>query len=144
MLPTRSLLSSVTESTPSSFTRAPPTPSIHLSLWALETDDTYEPLILAASPLVQSISFPERQDISFDTSILQPTASVYTSQEQSRTEYDYQEPFERIAIDYLFLFLFSNTNSNCIRIISVPCSYGPLPFVASFAVHDGGNTVTVS
>jgi hypothetical protein len=29
---------------------------------------------------VLSISFPEPQDISFDTSILQPIASAYTSQ----------------------------------------------------------------
>src|SRR6202789_1703472 len=54
------------------------------SLWAPETNDTYESSILAASPSVQSISFPEPQDISFDTSILRPTASAYTSQEPSR------------------------------------------------------------
>jgi hypothetical protein len=83
-LPTTSLLSSVTELTPSTLTRAPPSPSIHSSLWALETDDTYKSSILAASPSVQSISFPEPQDISFDTSILRPTASGYTSQEPSR------------------------------------------------------------
>jgi hypothetical protein len=72
-LPTTSLLSSVTESTPSILTpsshpaspRAPPSPSIRESLWAPETDDTYESSILAASPLVQPISFPETQDISF-------------------------------------------------------------------------------
>ncbi|KAN0109149.1 hypothetical protein V8E52_009580, partial [Russula decolorans] len=92
-LPTTSLLSSVTESTPSSLTpsphpaspRAPPSPSIRECLWAPETDDTYESSILAASPSVQSIYFLEHQHISFDTSsILWPTASAYTSQESSR------------------------------------------------------------
>jgi hypothetical protein len=34
------------------------------SLWAPEADDTYESSILAASPSVQPISFPELQDIS--------------------------------------------------------------------------------
>jgi hypothetical protein len=45
-----------------------------------ETDDTYESSILVASPSVRSrhIPFPEPQDISFDTSILRPTASAYT------------------------------------------------------------------
>jgi hypothetical protein len=63
--------------------RAPPSP-LSESLWAPETDDTYESSILAASPSVQSISFPKPQDISFDTSILRPTASAYISQELSR------------------------------------------------------------
>jgi hypothetical protein len=92
MLPTMSLLSSVPESTPSTLTpspdpaspRAPPSPSIRESLWpgAPETDDIYESPILAASPSVQSTSFPEPQDISLDdTSILRPTASAYNSQE---------------------------------------------------------------
>src|SRR6202789_3975276 len=91
-LPMTSLLSSVTKSTPSTLTpspdpaspRAPHSLSIRESLWAPETDDTYEPSILAASPSVQCISFPETQDISFDTSILQSTASAYNSQEPSR------------------------------------------------------------
>ena len=45
--------------------RAPPDPSIRESLWAPETDDTHESSILAAFPSVQSISFPEPQDISY-------------------------------------------------------------------------------
>ncbi|KAI9513417.1 hypothetical protein F5148DRAFT_4214 [Russula earlei] len=86
-LPTTSLLSSVTESTPTTITpsrRAPSSPSIRESLWAAETDDTYESSILRASPSVQSLAFPEGPDISFDTSFLRPTASAYTSQEPSR------------------------------------------------------------
>ncbi|KAH9968144.1 hypothetical protein BC827DRAFT_474712 [Russula dissimulans] len=90
-LPTTSLLSSVTESTPTTITlsrasppRVPSSPSIRESLWATETDDTYESSILRASPSVQSIAFPEGPDISFDTSFLRPTASAYTSQEPSR------------------------------------------------------------
>ena len=90
-LPT--MTTTVTESTPSTITpsrrsasppRAPSSPSIRESLWALETDDTYESSILRASPSVQSIAFPEGPDTSFDTSFLRPTASAYTSQEPSR------------------------------------------------------------
>ena len=51
---------------------------------SLPADDTYGSLIPAASPLVQSISFPEPQNISFDTSTLWSTASACTSQESSR------------------------------------------------------------
>jgi hypothetical protein len=72
---TMSLLTSVTESTPSTLTpsppaspRAPPSPFIRESLWAPETDDIYESSILVASPSVQSIYFPEPQDISSDMS----------------------------------------------------------------------------
>ena len=92
-LPTTTLLSTVTESTPSTITpsrgsarsRAPTSPStIHGSLWAPETDDTYESSILRASPSVQSVAFPEGPDISFDTSFLRPTASAYSSQERTR------------------------------------------------------------
>jgi hypothetical protein len=90
-LPTTTLLSTVTESTPSTITasrrtasQAPSSTSVHSSLWAPETDDTYESSILRASPSVQSIAFPEGPDISFDTSFLRPTASAYTSQEPSR------------------------------------------------------------
>ncbi|KAH9993287.1 hypothetical protein BJV74DRAFT_884401 [Russula compacta] len=91
-LPTTSLLSSVTESTPSSITpsrRTASTPRVPSSptmshLWAPETDDSYESSVLRASPSVQSIAFPEGPDISFDTSFLRPTASAYTSQEPSR------------------------------------------------------------
>ena len=89
-MPTTTLLSSVTESTPSIITasrrssRAPSSPTIHSSLWAPETDDTYESSVLRASPSVQSVAFPEGPDISFDTSFLRPTASAYTSQEPSR------------------------------------------------------------
>ena len=87
-LPSTSLLSSVTESTPSTITRSgrppPSSPSIRESLWAPETDDTYESSVLRASPSVQSIAFPEGPDISFDTSFLRPTASAYSSQERSR------------------------------------------------------------
>src|SRR6266702_1680091 len=91
-LPTTSLLTSVTESTPSTMisrrsasSRVPSSPSsIRESLWAPETDDTYESSILRASPSVQSMAFPEGPDISFDTSFLRPTASAYTSQEPSR------------------------------------------------------------
>ena len=90
-LPTTSLLSHrvgpkqpyTVVSCQSSTPRAPPSSSIRESLWAPETDDTYEPSILAASPSVQSVSFPQPQDISFDASILRPTASAYTSQEPS-------------------------------------------------------------
>ena len=71
-LPTTSLLLSVTESTPSSLTpslhpaspQSPPSPSIRGSLWAPKTDDTYESSIIAASPLVQFISFPKPQESS--------------------------------------------------------------------------------
>ncbi|KAH9169356.1 hypothetical protein EDB89DRAFT_1479631 [Lactarius sanguifluus] len=92
-LPTTTLLSSVTESTPSTISsrrpvspRALSSPSVSISgsHWAPETDDTYESSILRASPSVQSIAFPEGPDISFDTSFLRPTASAYTSQEPSR------------------------------------------------------------
>jgi hypothetical protein len=61
-----SLLSLVTESTPSSLTPSPYPEVLEFllvllseSLWAPETDDTYESSILVASPSVQSISFPE-------------------------------------------------------------------------------------
>ena len=85
-LPTTTMTTtSVTESTPSTVTpRVPSSPSIRESLWAPETDDTYESSILRASPSVQSVAFPEGPDISFDTSFLRPTASAYTSREQSR------------------------------------------------------------
>jgi hypothetical protein len=92
-LPTTTLLSTVTESTPSTITasrgsarsRAPTSPStVHGSLWAPETDDTYESSVLRASPSVQSIAFPEGPDTSFDTSFLRPTASAYSSQERTR------------------------------------------------------------
>jgi len=80
-----STTTSVTESTPSTMTpRVPSSPSIRESLWAPETDDTYESSILRASPSVQSVAFPEGPDISFDTSFLRPSASAYTSREQSR------------------------------------------------------------
>ena len=57
-----------------------------------KTDNTYESSILAASPSVQSVSFPEPQDISFDTSILRPTTFAYTSQEPSRLSTIYKSP----------------------------------------------------
>ena len=86
-LPTMLLLTSITKSTPSVLHRHLILQVLkHLlvllseRLWAPETDDTYKPLILVASPSVQSIAFPELQDISFGTSILRPTASAYTSQ----------------------------------------------------------------
>jgi len=62
----------------------PSSPSIRESLWAPETDDTYESSILWASPLVQAVAFPEGPDIFFNTSIFHPTASAYMSQEQSQ------------------------------------------------------------
>jgi hypothetical protein len=65
-LPTTSLLTSVTESTPSSLTPSPhpASPSIRESLWAPETDYTYESSILAASPSVQSISMLSKPFVS--------------------------------------------------------------------------------
>ncbi|KAI9453128.1 hypothetical protein BJY52DRAFT_1399705 [Lactarius psammicola] len=92
LLPTTSILTSVTESTPrtmisccSASSQVPASPtSIRESLWAPETDDTYESSILRASSSVQSLAFPEGPDNSFDTSFLRPTASAYTSQEPSR------------------------------------------------------------
>ena len=76
-------------------------PSIRESLWAPETDDTYELSILWASPSVQSIAFPERPDISFDTSFLRPMASAYSSQEQSRlSTIDESPSSESPAITY--------------------------------------------
>ncbi|KAA1474371.1 hypothetical protein DENSPDRAFT_882747 [Dentipellis sp. KUC8613] len=97
-LPTTSLLSSVTESTPTSMTPSeqseggslpsphpvPPSPSIRESLWAPETDDSYESSLLRASPSVQSMALPEGADVSFDTSFLRPTASPFSSQDFGR------------------------------------------------------------
>ncbi|KAI0037086.1 hypothetical protein K488DRAFT_81579 [Vararia minispora EC-137] len=60
------------------------TPSIRESMWATETDISYESSILAASPSVQSIAFPEGPDISFDTSFLRPSASAMTSPDVRR------------------------------------------------------------
>ncbi|KAH9019155.1 hypothetical protein EDB84DRAFT_1625461 [Lactarius hengduanensis] len=74
-LPTTTLLSSVTESTPSTISlrhlvspRVPSSPSVSISRshWAPETD-----------------AFPEGPDISFNTSFLRPTASARTSQRPS-------------------------------------------------------------
>ena len=83
-LPCCYCLSTLTRSRRTESSRAPSSPSIRESLWSPETDDTYESSILRASPLVQSIAFPEGLDISFNTSFLRPTASAYSSQEQSR------------------------------------------------------------
>jgi hypothetical protein len=117
MLPTTSLLSSVTESTPCTLTlsphpalanpRAPPSSSIQESLWAPTTDGAYESSILAASPSVQSIYFPEPQ----------------ASQEPRRLSTIDESPSSESPYHSLFLSLvtFSNADSNCIRVItSVP------------------------
>ena len=62
---TKTLLSSATESTPSTITtscrstsRAPSSPTVHPSLWAPETDYTCESSILRAYPSVHSVAFP--------------------------------------------------------------------------------------
>ncbi|KAI0692708.1 hypothetical protein BC835DRAFT_31415 [Cytidiella melzeri] len=57
-------------------------PTIPESIWAPETDRSYESSVLRASPSTRSIAVPEGQDFSFETSIFRPT-SVVTSGEVS-------------------------------------------------------------
>lgn len=89
-VPSTPLLSSITESsvtpdeqipeserTPTSArarsTRTPSSISVRESLWAPETDLSYESSMLRASPSVQSVAVLEGPDQSFDTSFLRPT-----------------------------------------------------------------------
>jgi hypothetical protein len=80
-------LTSITESdvtsdglTPPSPPSLPPSsPSIHLSLWAPETNESYESSVLRASPSVGSLALPEGLDTSFETSIMRPSGSVVSS-----------------------------------------------------------------
>ncbi|TCD63586.1 hypothetical protein EIP91_005194 [Steccherinum ochraceum] len=58
-------------------------PSIPESMWAAETDESYESSMLRASPSVQSMALPEGLDTSFETSFLRPSASVMTSEASS-------------------------------------------------------------
>ncbi|KZT04943.1 uncharacterized protein LAESUDRAFT_702914 [Laetiporus sulphureus 93-53] len=93
-LPSMSSISSPTESSvtptssslltptvPSTLRRSPipPSPSVPESLWAAESDGSYESSLLRASPSVQSLALPEGVDASFDTSFLRPTSSVPSS-----------------------------------------------------------------
>ncbi|KAI0943617.1 hypothetical protein AcW1_002739 [Taiwanofungus camphoratus] len=75
--------SQLTPSIPSTIEQ-PPTPSspaIPESLWAAESDESYESSLLRASPSVQSLALPEGPDTSFETSFLRPSGSVYSSQD---------------------------------------------------------------
>ena len=58
---------------------SPPPPSTYESLWASETDNTYESSILRPSPSVRSIALPEPVNESFESSFMRPTES-YISQ----------------------------------------------------------------
>jgi hypothetical protein len=108
----------VTESTPSIMTSSPST-RVQESLWAAETDDTYESSILRASPSVQSMAFPEGPDISFDTSFLRPTASAYSSREQSRLSRIDESPLsESTSITY-------SSASHSLTPVSVSASVTP-------------------
>ena len=55
------------------------TPSVRESLWASETDVSYDSSMLLPSPSIISIPLPEPVDASFDTSFMRPTGSVMTS-----------------------------------------------------------------
>ncbi|EPQ51904.1 hypothetical protein GLOTRDRAFT_140838 [Gloeophyllum trabeum ATCC 11539] len=59
----------------------PPSPSIRESLWAPESDRSYESSILQASPSVLSIAVPEGPDMSYETSGLRPSGSPITTEQ---------------------------------------------------------------
>ncbi|EIN14499.1 hypothetical protein PUNSTDRAFT_140778, partial [Punctularia strigosozonata HHB-11173 SS5] len=67
-----------TPSTPSVLEPSLPSPSIRESMWAPETDESYESSFLGASPSVQSIAVPEGLDASIETSFLRPSPSPVT------------------------------------------------------------------
>ncbi|KAL4251010.1 hypothetical protein ABKN59_006567 [Abortiporus biennis] len=58
-------------------------PSLPESVWAPETDQSYESSVLRASPSVQSQAIPEGPDFSFETSFLRPTTSAMTVSSES-------------------------------------------------------------
>ncbi|KAF4603193.1 hypothetical protein EYR38_003603 [Pleurotus pulmonarius] len=78
--------SSLTPSSPLEIARSvPATPvTISPSLWASETDDSYESSVLAASASVVTMA-NEGPDFSYDTSILRPTGSVISSPDRLTT-----------------------------------------------------------
>ncbi|KII91823.1 hypothetical protein PLICRDRAFT_38680 [Plicaturopsis crispa FD-325 SS-3] len=77
LTPTELTPSELTPTVPSSEGRT--SPSIHPSLWAAETDESYESSQLAASPSVGSLALQEGQDTSFETSFMRPSASSISS-----------------------------------------------------------------
>ena len=64
---------------PLATTESEPSPSIHPSQWASETDISYESSQLQPTPLTQSLQFQDGRDASFDTSFMRPSVSPLTS-----------------------------------------------------------------
>ncbi|KDQ55342.1 hypothetical protein JAAARDRAFT_195742 [Jaapia argillacea MUCL 33604] len=58
----------------------PATPSIRESLWASESDKSYESSVLQASPSIRSLAVPEGMDTSYDTSFLRPSGSIISTE----------------------------------------------------------------
>ncbi|EGO01064.1 hypothetical protein SERLA73DRAFT_151625 [Serpula lacrymans var. lacrymans S7.3] len=58
------------------------TPSVRESMWAPETDMSFNSSVLHPSPSVQSVQMPEGLDTSFDTSFMRPSISPLTSLER--------------------------------------------------------------
>ena len=143
-LPTASLLTSVTELTPSTLTlfshpaspRAPLSPSIWMSLWAPTTDDTYESSILAASPLVQS----KTSHLIHLSCSLPP---LHTLLRSSQAELIEDSPLSTLPS------IVSSSSSSCQQASHLchhlhPFLLWSTPLCCKSAIHDSGNAVTSS